>query len=225
MDWYAIRVEPGRERRLASRLRTWAISLGAMQIYLPICDKPAYLDLHRTEIDELTGKETKVSTGETQHVRSTIVPGYVFLRSAMNDDIAAAIVGMTGVLRLLPNSARPMPIDWAAIEGMRRECEKLVRQTGDAPDLDWMLGKTFRVEQGPMAGRGGICLSFSAKGEPQITLEVFKARYQSVPIPVEHLDLVPMSDQYLQDMVADHAKVRYKRRIRTLKGAALASSR
>jgi len=102
MNWFAIRVEPGRERRVSYRLKLRAVALGAMRIYLPICEEAAYLDLHRTELGE-DGKIRVVPTGETQHVRGTIVPGYIFVQTEMNDDVAADIaqIKAAGVDRCL----------------------------------------------------------------------------------------------------------------------------
>lgn len=199
MNWFAIRVEPGRERRVSYRLKLRAVALGAMRIYLPICEETAYLDLHRTELGE-DGKIRVVPTGETQHVRGTIVPGYIFVQTEMNDDVAADIAQITDVVKILPSSRQPVSIDASTISGMRRECDKLIRQTGETHDLDWMLGKAFKVEQGPMAGRIGICFSFSPRGEPQLTLEVFKARYQSVALSLQHLNLEPVPDDFAEDV-------------------------
>lgn len=225
-NWYAIRSEPNKERRIVNAMAVPPVNIGTVNVYLPMCEGRVYLDIHKRKIDA-NGRETETLTGEVQQVNSLIVPGYVFAHLEMTPDAASWISGLPGVLRILPSSLRPFPIADSVINEMRRECTKLMRQTEDVPDLDWMLGKSFLVKEGVFAGRIGPCLSFTPDGQPRITIEVFKASYHSLPFPYrteeDQANLVLTSDEdaYMMEVARLNHRVigRHKRDRRRAKAA------
>lgn len=191
--WYACRVDPLRDRRAERRLmRLAAMSPVIRTVYRPTCESWTVLP------------------GCGLEVRRTVVPGYVFFLAVMTDELAAAIVAIDEVYRLLPSSNHPVPIAEQAMAGLRRECEKLIRQTNDTPDLDWMLGKVFRIKGGTFAGFEGACMSFDQHDRPMIWVEMFK-RLTGVTVELKDLDLVPVNPVKPQDAVDISDKFRDKR--------------
>lgn len=211
-QWFALRTEPNKERALVNVLIDAPVNIGPIIVYLPICDKPAMLDFHRIELDR-AGNEVTLLTGERQQVKSLIVPGYIFANLVMSDAASSWITDRPGVLRILPSSLRPLPIDDGIIQGMRYECSKLIRQTEEVPDLDWMLGKMWRVKEGNWADRIGPCLSFARDGRPQIAIETVKGRYQALPFPLENIAESSDQDAYMAEVARlnQRAMSRHKR--------------
>ena len=192
-QWYACRVDPLRDRKAERKLMRLAVDTPVIRsVYRPTCESWLVLP------------------GCGLEIRKTLVPGYVFVLAVMDEDLAAAIVEIDEVYRLLPNSNHPVQIAEQAMAGLRRECEKLVRQTGETPDLDWMLGKTFRIKGGTFAGLEGACLSFDQHDRPIIWVEIFK-RLTGVTVEVKDLDLVPVNEVKTQDAVDISDKFRDKR--------------
>lgn len=220
LQWYAIRTMVNKERRVVNRLDDFPVNLGSIEAYLPAVEKHTYLHLHKTETDG-AGGEIILLSGEQQRINSLICPGYVFLRLEMSNTAASWISEIDGVSYIMPSSLRPIALDDDAIKAMRGECDKLLRQTDDMPDLDWMLGKMFKVKDGPYAGRFGPCLSFARDGRPQIAIETVKGRYQSLPFALAAIDLTTDEDAYMAEVARlnERARCRHKRERRKMRAA------
>jgi transcription antitermination factor NusG len=218
-QWYAIRTEPNRENRVEWVMR----ERFGLTVYIPRITELVTVEMGQWQREKFDlGEDDKLPLTDVQTFRGSIVPGFLFIQADMTDALANGIANSPYVIRLMPNNFRPLPIEPESIDFMKAECERLVRQTGDTPDLDWMLGKTFKVEKGKWADRAGFCIAFDRKGQPVIEIEVFKARYLPVGIPLDEIDLNPIDDTTTQDVVAAFTSLRYKKMIKTRKRGAAA---
>ena len=176
MKWYAIRTEPGRETVAEYNLRPRV--------------EETYLPMIMPMVDRKRG---------TAAMPKPLITGYMFGRVEMSQAMASAIKNSRGVLNILPTANNPVPISDAAMMAMRDECDKLIRSTGDTPDLDWMIGGTFAIIEGPWIDRVGMCIAVGRGDVPVIMLEAFN---QMVPVqvPVEMINLEAIGDKKTPDV-------------------------
>jgi transcription antitermination factor NusG len=200
-QWYAIRTETGRELSVAKELRPDKevevdeyLGRPDADIYLPICESLGVLP----------------ECGLT--VKGTILPSYLFVRTDAVGRLISQIREIAerrGIwISIMRSPMNPLPVSDDAIKDMRYECEKLIRQTSETPDLDWMLGKTFKIQSGTWAGYEGPCWSFDKNNQPKIALPVCKVM-TPVPIPLDCLCLTPVQEQ-TQHFVDSFRKKHYK---------------
>lgn len=131
--------------------------------------------------------------GKVEVITRPIVRGYIFPKVEMTAEMFHVIIEARGVAGIIKNNFRPVPISQAAIDGMRGECDKLVRTTDDVPDLDWMLGGTFMVKDGVWESYSGLCTGFDNRDVPLILLPICN-RLEPVPVPLENICLTPLID-------------------------------
>ena len=176
LKWFAVRTEPNRERVAKSYLETWI-----EEIYMPVCEKPTILDIHRRD-DE--GRN--ISVMESQKVKSVILTGYLFIRLDMSAAAANEIALTRGVLWLLPNNHKPEPIPQAEFERLKTLCDALTTMSDPDESQAWMVGKIMRISGGAYQGYQGECRAVTRE-HAVIRLGMFKTEID-VPIPIECVD-------------------------------------
>ena len=161
--WYVVATEPHREGTAERNLKR-----AGFETWLP----------HAVRYERLSRKAFWTHKGP-------LYPGYVFVRF----DVAVCQWGVIdetiGVLQLLCNAERPMPIRAGEVEKLRLR----VAADGGALKLKsrWRAGDRARVIEGPLAGQVGQCL---ACRDGEVTLGLYILG-RSVPIPLSEAQVEP----------------------------------
>lgn len=187
-NFYAVRTEPNREFTARDDLQ----DRGIAEIYLPVSE------------------DHTMRRGKVEIAFRPIVRGYIFPKVEMTAEMFHVIADARGVSGIIQNNFRPVPISEAAIDAMRGECDKLVRMTGDVPDLDWMMGQTFMIKSGVWESYSGPCTGFDNRDVPLILLPICN-RLEPVPVPLVNLHLTPIETEF--DMIPTKPYKRMSRQV------------
>jgi transcription antitermination factor NusG len=157
-DWYAIYVMSNAEFVVEDALRAHGI-----ESFLPTW----------TEVTAWSDRKKKVER--------PLFRGYLFARCA--PEALQHIVRIAGVIEILPSSLKPVPVDAADIENVRR-----VLAAGlPAAPCDYVTGDAVRIDKGPLAGVKGIVQRTKDGTRVIVKIEMLK---RAVSVEIESRDLV-----------------------------------
>jgi transcriptional antiterminator NusG len=156
--WYAGRVRSGQEDKVAERLRK----------------KGIYVFIPKIKVDGL-------KTRGRPRMRP-LFPGYLFMKTSMNERIWFRITRTTGFIGLLGIRNKPLPIP-------EEEMNPLFEVNGKRKEEIFSVpvnpGQKLRVIRGPFMGKEGICKEVSAKkGIIRMEIEVFRDRKDLVELNI-----------------------------------------
>lgn len=152
--WFAVQVCAGREHLTANHLqrRGYDVLL------------PCYLE-HRRWSDRV------------KKIERALFAGYLFCR--MGAEVTAKIITTPGVIRVVGNSERPLPIAPHEIEAIQRLMETRL-QAEPWPFLQ--VGQRVRVDHGPLRGTEGIVLTVKERHRLVISISLLQ---RSVAVEME----------------------------------------
>lgn len=129
-DWFAAQVRAGREHLCAEHL-----SVRGYEIFLPCyCERRQWSDRMKT-------------------MKRPLFAGYVFCRA--HADVVGKIVTTPGVIRIVGDGARPLPVANDEIRRLQRVVEAgLAAEPCDFP----RVGQVVQVIDGPLRGSEGLVL-------------------------------------------------------------------
>lgn len=165
--------------------------------------KPAWYVLHtRSHFENvvftsLTGKEIETflpkmrvkSRRKDRHkmIDVPVFPGYLFVRSTLSPAAHVDILKTAGAVRLIGNSAAPVPVPDETVESLRIMT--------DVPDSIFTghrfeRGDRVRVAAGPFAGVIGIFSRY--QGQERVVVEVeILGRFAAVEVTEEDVEPLP----------------------------------
>ena len=141
-EWFAVQVRAGREHHSASHL----LQRG-YEVFLP-----CYRQYRRW-------------SDRVKSIERALFDGYLFCR--LHQDIVGKIVTASGVIRIVGDGHRPLPIPAADIEALQRIVET---QLDAEPWTYLQVGQRVRIEMGPLRGVEGIVLR--AKNRHRLVVSV-----------------------------------------------------
>jgi transcription antitermination factor NusG len=131
-DWFAFRVRPRHEKSVALQLRE-----KGQEYFLPVVRQ------NRKWANRLT------------YVDLPLFSGYIFCRS--HRSALAPILRTLGIVDVLRAGARPVPVDDEEIESLR----KAISANAHIEAFPYMAtGDKIHINDGPLAGMGGIVVDF-----------------------------------------------------------------
>jgi transcriptional antiterminator NusG len=201
-QWFAIRVEPGRERAVAEALRMDDEKQGG--------DRPdlkGYLAADGCELLLPIMGEKRKRRGVLVTVSRPALPGYLFRRMEMDGDAFHAVKDTPGVVGFLPARGQPMPINEVEIDMLLDAFEERFGESAEEQDLGWMLNKRFIIQEGPFTSFPGTCVGFSGR-DVVMMVEVF-GRLTPTTMPVTSIDLDPWTPA--RELEAQHLALRSKK--------------
>jgi transcription antitermination factor NusG len=133
--WWAVQVWAGRESSSSTALR-----LRGYEVFLP------------------TYRVTRRWSDRMKATDHALFPGYVFCR--LREHAAAAIVTAPGVIGIVGDGARPLPISDAEIESIRRIVDSHLHVE---PCALPQVGQRVQIEVGPLRGAQGIVQTIKNK--------------------------------------------------------------
>jgi transcription antitermination factor NusG len=159
-EWFALQVRTGREQLCARQLQVRGYS-----VFLPCYE------------------EQRRWSDRVKHVRTPLFAGYVFCR--VEDEVLGHLVTTPGVIRIVGDGKRPLPIAAEEIDAIRR-----VVDSGAAVE-PWEfveVGQRVRVLEGPLRDTEGIVLRVKNRHRLVISVTVLQ-RSVAVEIDLASLDI------------------------------------
>ena len=150
--WYVVHTQSGYEKKvevnLNSRIQSMSLEDSIYEIQIPVEDV----------VEFRQGRKTTVS--------KKVFPGYLLVRCEMDDQTWFCIrntPGVTGFVGQAHKGQKPTPLS-------RREVETFLSVKGDgqaapkrkAPKLDYEVGESVRVKEGPFADFNGTVAEINA---------------------------------------------------------------
>jgi len=120
-------------------------------------------------------------------IRTSLFPGYLFVRTDLNPYEHVEIVKTTGAVRLIGNSKGPVPIETASIESLKIMVSTDAKiETG----TQFKKGDMVMVIRGPFAGVTGIFSTYRGKNHVRVNIEAL-GQFAAVVVDVEDIEKLP----------------------------------
>ena len=139
-NWYVVHTYSGYENKVKANLEKRVESMG-------MADK-----IFRVVVPE--EEETEIKNGKTKVVKRKVFPGYVLVEIVMTDDswyVVRNTPGVTGFVGSAGSGSKPTPL-------LPEEVIVLLKRMGveeKRVDVDYEIGETVRVKEGPFANFTG----------------------------------------------------------------------
>ena len=161
-DWFAIQVYSGRERLSAMHLRS-----RGYEVFLPCC------------------RVRRRWSDRVKEIEQALFTGYLFCR--ISGDISSLIVSTPGVIRIVSDGQRPLPIP-------PREIEALQRAVATGLHMEpWRFlqpGQHVRIIDGPLRGTEGTVVKNGIRDRLILTVSILR-RAVAVEIDPEWVSIPP----------------------------------
>ncbi|MDQ1143291.1 transcriptional antiterminator NusG [Bacillus sp. SORGH_AS 510] len=139
-NWYVVHTYSGYENKVKANLEKRVESMG-------MADK-----IFRVVVPE--EEETEIKNGKKKVVKRKVFPGYVLVEIVMTDDswyVVRNTPGVTGFVGSAGSGSKPTPL-------LPEEVTVLLKRMGveeKRVDVDYEIGETVRVKEGPFANFTG----------------------------------------------------------------------
>ena len=119
------------------------------------------------QVEVPTEEVTEVKNGKRMQVQRKVFPGYILVRMDLNDESWGAVrntPGVTGFVGQSRHGQKPTPLS-------RREVQTFLAAKGDGtggmptrkkPKLEYAVGESVRVKEGPFADFAGTIAEINA---------------------------------------------------------------
>jgi transcriptional antiterminator NusG len=139
-NWYVVHTYSGYENKVKANLEKRVESMG-------MTDK-----IFRVVVPE--EEETEIKNGKKKVVKRKVFPGYVLVEIVMTDDswyVVRNTPGVTGFVGSAGSGSKPTPLLPEEVIGLLKRMGVDERRV----DIDFELGETVRVKEGPFANFTG----------------------------------------------------------------------
>ncbi len=157
--WYVFRTVSGKETKVKEYIET-EMTHNKM------------LSSHVYEILLPTEKQTSLRNGKRVEKEKLRLPGYLFVLSDMNGDVAHTLRFIPNVLGVLGGMDNPSPVSSAEINRMIGAAEETF--VHNEVDIPYLVGETVKVTDGPFSGFSGVVEDVSAeKRKLKVMVKIF----------------------------------------------------
>lgn len=169
-DWFVIHSYAGYENKVKSNLLARIASMGMeeriFEVGIPVED-----------VTEFKGGKKVTSSKK-------VFPGYIMVRCYMDDDVWQVIRNTPGVTSFVGLASKPTPLSRKEVESMLQfQTVAQAAQKRIKPKLEFEIGETVRVKEGPLADFSG---EISEINEDQLKLKVlFNIFGRETPVELE----------------------------------------
>jgi transcription antitermination factor NusG len=159
-EWFALQVRTGREQLCAKQLQARGYG-----VFLPCYE------------------EQRRWSDRVKRVQSPLFAGYIFCR--VEDEVLGHLVTTPGVIRIVGDGTRPLPIDAEEIDAIRR----IVDSGAEVEPWEFVqAGQRVRVMDGPLRDTEGIVLRVKNRHRLVISVSVLQ-RSVAVEIDLESIEI------------------------------------
>lgn len=154
-------------------------------------EQTVYARITQKKIDAFLPRTRKPSKRKDRKlmIETPLFPGYVFVKATMAPADQLPILKTIGAVRLLGNSAGPIPVPEHQIESLKlltSVAQDLV--TGSIIELK--KGDPVMILEGPMAGLKGEFFEHKGKGRIIIKVDLL-GRYAGVEVDFDKVEKIP----------------------------------
>lgn len=178
MDWYILKVAFNREDSIAEALRK-KIALEGMEAYFEDVVVPS------------EDVATFTRDGKKRITKRKLLPGYIMVRMAINDDTWFLVRETGGISDFTGSAGKPMPMDPADVERFINRPESDDEE--EAPiktAIPFKVGDRVRVKEGNFENQeGDVDAVDEANGKVTVIINIFG---RSVPMELSHWQVEPL---------------------------------
>ncbi|MCG8553396.1 MAG: UpxY family transcription antiterminator [Desulfobacterales bacterium] len=154
-------------------------------------EQTVYSRISKKKIDAFLPRTRKPSKRKDRKlmIETPLFPGYVFVKSTMAPVDQLPILKTVGAVRLIGNSAGPLPVPEYQIESLKlltSVAQDLI--TGSMIELK--KGDPVMILEGPMAGLKGEFFEHKGKGRIIIKVDLL-GRYAGVEVDFDMVEKIP----------------------------------
>ena len=171
-DWFVLHTYSGYENKVKSNLEARITSMNMedriFEVVIPMEDVIEY------------------KNNKKQVVKKKVFPGYLMVRMHLDDDSWHVVRNTPGVTGFVASGNKPQPLS-------RREVESILQvkpedQRKARPRLEWQIGDTVRVTDGPLAGQTGQIFEINVEQQKVKVLVNIFGRDTPVEIGFDQID-------------------------------------
>lgn len=165
MNWYVLRVQSGREDRVAENLRR-RIKAANLEEQIPRVLVP-------------TETVSEIKGGKKRNYKRKIYPGYILCEMEITDDVWFLIRETSGIGDFVGAHGRPAPMEPHEVENVLGDMQR----TSEKPKvkIQFQKGESVKIKEGPFESFDGIVDEvFPEKGIVKVIVTIFGR-----PTPVE----------------------------------------
>ena len=165
--WYTVQVYSGAEDKVLAAIEEHA-------------EKEGLADAIE---DVLFPKEEVIVVlkGKKYNRQKSFLPGYIFIKMEMSDQIWQMIKSLPNVSQLLGDGGKPQPVSQAEIDRIRGQVEEGVKVPRTIVSFE--IGETVKITEGPFADFSGAVEEVDAdKSKLKVSVSIFG---RATPVEIE----------------------------------------
>lgn len=163
--WYVLNVYAGYEKKVVSAILEQAEKKGLSHFF--------------EELLVPSENITEIRRGQKIDVEKQYFPGYILVKMIMNDDAWHLVCNMPRVTNFLGAKGKPSPISQTEINRILSQDKAAIKKA--ARDLNYEVGETVRINDGPFATFQGVVEEVDAeRNRLKVSVTIFGR-----PTPVE----------------------------------------
>ena len=177
-NWYVVHTQSGYENKVKSNVESRISSMGMedsiFEVVIPMEDV----------IDFKGGKKVVV--------QKKVYPGYLYLRCFLDDRSWDVIRNTPGVTGFVGGAGKPLPLSRADVEGALSQPDEVggPATTKQRPRLEYEVGDSVRVRQGPFADFSGQIAEIN---EDQLKVKVLVNIFgRETPVELEFSEIAKL---------------------------------
>ena len=155
--WYVVHTQSGYEKKVKQNLEARIASMA--------------MEEHIYEVVIPMEEVVEYKNGKKVTVQKKVFPGYLLVRCLLDDDSWYVVRNTPGIVNFIGHGGKPSPLSRREVEtflGVKEEGKEAPTKQRRAR-LDYELGETVRVREGPFADFSGEIVEIN---EDQATLKV-----------------------------------------------------
>ncbi len=167
--WYVIHTYSGHEQKvkinLEKRLKFFKLQEQVEEIFIP------------------TEQKIEVKEGKRREVTKHLYPGYVFIKTVLNDEIFSVVKGTPGVTAFVGTATKAVPLSDKQVEAIRTYSEQDTAHF----ETQFNIGEGIKITDGPFADFVGTVDEIDQeRGKIKVLVSIFG---RETPVELDFLQV------------------------------------
>jgi len=157
--WYVLRAVSGKETKVKE--------------YLEAEIKRTELGKYISQVLIPTEKTYIMRNGKKVLKERAYLPGYILIEAALVGEVVHELRNINFVAGFLPDTKNPQPLKQSEVNRILGTMDELEEQSDDM-DIDYIVGETVKVTNGPFSGFSGVIEEVNAeKKKLKVMVKIF----------------------------------------------------
>ena len=157
--WYVLRAVSGKENKVKENLEAEI--------------KKSELGKYISQVLIPTEKTYIIRNGKKVLREKPYLPGYILIEAVLVGEVIHELKNINYVVGFLPNTANPQPLKQTELNRILGTMDELDEQE-DVMDVDYFVGESVKVTNGPFSGFSGIVEEVNAeKKKLKVMVKIF----------------------------------------------------